>query len=55
MVMEATHLRGNLWAVSPVGRLGTCGWVDGKAWTVEYVTAPTAAAALQKAQKAQKA
>lgn len=47
--MEALHLRGNLWAVRPKGCLGTCGWKDGKPWTVQYVRANSEAEALRKA------
>jgi hypothetical protein len=36
MKLEATKLR-NCWALRPVGALGTCGWIDGKPWTVQYV------------------
>jgi len=37
MKMYATRLR-NCWAIRPVGALGTCGWINGKPWTVQYVT-----------------
>lgn len=47
MALEATHLRGNRWAVSPIGQLGTCGWYP-VAWEVEYVTARSAKEAIQK-------
>ena len=46
MQLEATHLRGNLWAVRPVGQLGTCGWSP-KPWTVIYVTARSALEAVR--------
>ena len=36
MTLEATRLR-NCWALRPVGALGTCGWINGVAWTVQYV------------------
>ena len=36
MELTATKLR-NGWAIRPKGALGTCGWIDGKAWTVWYV------------------
>lgn len=49
MKLEATHLRGERWAVRPEGCLGTCGWKDGKPWTVIYVTARSAGQALGKA------
>lgn len=39
MMYEATHLRGNRYAIRPQGALGTCGWTNGEAWTVTYVTA----------------
>jgi len=48
---EATHLRGNSYAVRPAGQCGTCGWHP-FAWTVIYVNASSPAAALIKAGKA---
>ena len=39
MEYEATHLRDDSYAVRPKGALGTCGWINGIAWTVVYVTA----------------
>ncbi len=39
--LEATHLRGNLYAVRPVGQLGTVGWYP-CAWTVQYIRAQSA-------------
>lgn len=48
--MEATHLRGNRWAVRPAGQLGTCGWHP-EPWTVIYVTARSADEAVSKAKK----
>ena len=45
---EATHLRGNLWAVHPKGQLGTCGWVP-YAWTVVYMRGYSGANAIGKA------
>jgi hypothetical protein len=36
MKLEATRLR-NCWALRPVGALGTCGWINGVPWTVQYV------------------
>lgn len=50
-MMEALHLRGTLYAVRPIGACGTCGWINGKAWTVQYVHARNAAEALRKVQK----
>lgn len=47
--LEATPLRGNLWAVRPEGRLGTCGWIDGYGWTVQYVRARDASDAVANA------
>lgn len=47
--MKATHLRGRLYAVRPLGALGTCGWIDGRAWIVIYVTARSASEAITKA------
>jgi hypothetical protein len=32
----AVRLR-NCWAIRPAGALGTCGWIDGVPWTVQYV------------------
>jgi len=46
--LEATPLRGNRWAVRPINRLGTCGWIKGQAWSVIYVTAKTQQEALRK-------
>lgn len=45
MELEATHLRDNRYAVRPKGALGTCGWINGKAWQVVYVRARNAAEA----------
>jgi hypothetical protein len=50
MKLEATHLRGNRWAVRPEGCLGTCGWRNGKFWIVAYVNASSADKAIAKAQ-----
>jgi len=47
MKLEATHLRGNEYAVRPEGQLGTCGWYP-KPWTVVYVRANNAADAVNK-------
>jgi len=47
--MEAVYLRDNLWAVRPKGALGTCGWINGIAWTVQYIRAKSAEEALRKA------
>jgi hypothetical protein len=49
--LEATHLRGNQYAVRPRGQLGTCGWSP-IAWQVEYVSAPSESAAIRKASRA---
>ena len=48
--LEATRLHGNRWAVRPTGQLGTMGWHP-YAWTVIYVTAKDAHAALVKARR----
>lgn len=48
--LEATHLRGRRYAVSPQGQLGTCGWYP-VAWTVQYITATSGQAAINKAIK----
>lgn len=49
MTLEATHLRNNRYAVRPKGCLGTCGWIEGKPWTVIYVSARSSVEALKKA------
>ena len=36
MIYTATRLR-DCWAIRPKGVCGTCGWVNGVAWTVKYV------------------
>lgn len=46
--LEATHLRDNLYAVKPVGQLGTCGWWP-VAWTVQYIHARSGEEAVRKA------
>lgn len=46
--LEAVRLRDNLWAVRPIGALGTCGWINGKPWTVKYVRADSEGDALRK-------
>ena len=48
MRYEATRLRGNRYAVRPIGVLGTCGWINGEAWTVTYVHAQNARDAMLK-------
>ena len=48
MKLEATHIRGNTWAIRPEGQLGTCGSYP-KLWNVQYVKARTAAEAIKKA------
>jgi hypothetical protein len=50
MTLEATHLRGNLWAVRPAGQLGTCGWSP-QPWAVVYVRARSAEAAVRKVEQ----
>lgn len=47
-ILDATHLRGNQWAVKPKGQLGTCGWYPGP-WMIVYVTAPNEKTAIRKA------
>jgi len=47
---EATHLRGNRWAVRPLGQLGTCGWHP-VPWTVQYINARSADEAVRKAKQ----
>jgi hypothetical protein len=39
--LYALPLDNNMWAVRPVGALGTHGWIDGKAWAVVYIRANT--------------
>lgn len=51
MPLEAIHLRGRRWAVRPVGVCGTCGWINGEPWTVFYVTANSAFAAVRYAER----
>jgi hypothetical protein len=46
--LEATHLRGNRYAVRPAGQLGTCGYYP-YAWTVHYVNAKNPQDAIRKA------
>ena len=46
--LEATHLRQNLWCVSPVGQLGTCGFHP-VPWTAQFVRAKSAEEALRRA------
>ena len=48
-LLEATQLRDHRWAVRPIGRLGTCGWDEGVAWTVFYVKAHSGEEAIRKA------
>ena len=49
MKNEAVHLRGNRYAVRPVGKLGTCGWhSDGRPWAVTYTDARSADDAVKK-------
>lgn len=48
--LEATRLRGCEWAVRPVGQLGTCGFYPCP-WTVQYIRADSAVAAVCKAKK----
>ena len=46
---EATPMLGETWAVRPKGTSGTCGWVNGVAWNVQYVTASNETSAVIKA------
>jgi len=48
MQYEATHLRGNHYAVRPAGQLGTCGWHP-VPWEVIYVNARSPSEAISKA------
>ena len=36
MQLTAVRLR-DCWAIRPKGALGTCGWINGVPWTVQYV------------------
>lgn len=47
--LEATHLRDRRWCVRPVGRCGTCGWVQGRGWDAVFVNAASARVAIDKA------
>ena len=47
-VLEATHVKGDSYAVRPWGQLGTCGYFP-YAWTVIYVNANTDTEAVSKA------
>lgn len=44
----ATEIRKGRYAVRPFGRFGTCGWIDGQAWTVTYINARNASEAMLK-------
>lgn len=46
--LEATHLRGQRFAVRPKGQLGTCGFYP-EAWQVYYVNAGNKRVAISKA------
>lgn len=46
---EATALPGKRYAVRPVGALGTCGWINGIPWQVQFILADSAREALQQA------
>ncbi len=46
--LEATQLRGNLYAVRPAGQLGTCGFYP-TAWDVQYIKAKSRLDAMRKA------
>lgn len=35
--LDAVRLRKG-WAIRPVGALGTCGWINGQPWTIQYVS-----------------
>ena len=45
--LEALHMRDNLYAVRPVGALGTCGWSP-VAWAVQWVRARSPEEAVRK-------
>ena len=40
--LEATPVGSGRWAVRPLGALGTCGWINGVAWSARYVHAKSA-------------
>ena len=52
--LTVEKLKPGHYAVRPQGALGTCGWIDGVAWSVQFIDAPNAAAALRKAYKTQR-
>lgn len=43
-----TEIRKGRFAIRPMGALGTCGWIDGKAWSVVYINARSAGQAMLK-------
>lgn len=47
MKLEATELRSGKWCVRPEGQLGTIGWSP-QPWSARFVTARSAAAAIEK-------
>lgn len=50
--LYAEKLRGSRWCVRPMGTLvGMCGWIDGVAWKVMFVTARSKEEAIAKATK----
>ena len=38
------------WCIRPKGCLGTCGWINGKAWKAVYIKAKTPEKAILKAE-----
>ena len=54
MKYEASALFGGRYAVQPVGTLGTCGWVEGVPWEVQFIRANTSAEALRIAEQQRK-
>jgi len=48
VTLEATHLKGRRYAVSPLGQLGTCGYYP-TAWTVQFINAASPEDAIRKA------
>lgn len=38
MIWGYEQLNGNRYIIRPEGTLGTCGWIDGKPWSAQFVT-----------------
>ena len=50
MDMYALELRPGLYAVRPIGQLGTCGWFPAP-WVIRYINANTEQEAVSRAHK----